>query len=374
MSIIKYTFSLVVIILIGSCSITKDIARWSEEEMVFEIQEIFSNERFPNVVVAMDGTIMVTWGSEHFRIRRSEDGGYKWDPEITIANPGFHGGGTIVDENTGDILVFVEEGHPVSPLTVYRSTDHGKSWSIEPVKILPNSKGHIPSMHMNEHGITLKSGQFEGRLLRPTRYYGEGNDRAFWDDHYTNAMYSDDGGETWQASEPFPAYGTGEAALVELADGTIYYNSRRHKSTDGLDPRRRYSAKSYDGGRTWKEMRVVETLPDGDQNRDYGLMGGLTRLPIDGLDILLFSNIISPEGRKNGAVWVSFDGGQTWPIYRIVDEGSFAYSSMATGRKDTPSEGFIYLLYESGKGAKIARFNLPWILNGRDWKEFVPYK
>lgn len=226
-------------------------------------------------------------------------------------------------------------------------------------------------MHMNEHGITLKYGKYAGRLIRPTRFYGGGNDRSFWDDHYTNAMFSDDGGKTWQASEPFPAKGTGEAAIAELSNRRIYYNSRRHKSTDGLDPRRRYTAWSDDGGQTWKEMSITEALPDGDQNRDYGLMGGLVRLPIKNHDILLFSNIESPSGRTHGTIWASFDGGRTWPVKRLLEPGSFAYSSLSTGRKGTPSEGMIYLLYESDGGAKIARFNLVWVTNGRDWRAFL---
>ena len=354
-----------------SCQTTNNNLFLESAEAVFEIQELFSDERFPNVVVAMDGTVIASWGRENYRVRRSKNGGKTWGAETTLANPGFQGGGSIVDENTGDVLLFVEDGHPIAPLTVYRSNDHGISWASEKVTILPNSKGHIPSMHMNEHGITLKHGKYAGRLLRPTRFYGGGNDRAFWDDHYTNAMFSDDGGKTWQASEPFPANGTGEAALTELSDGRIYYNSRRHKSTDGLDPRRRYMAWSYDGGETWKDMSLVEALPDGAQNRDYGLMGGLVRLPVDNHDILLFSNIESTEGRKHGTVWASFDGGKTWPIKRLVEPGSFAYSSMAAGRKGTPSDGMIYLLYESDGGAKIARFNLTWLTKGRNWKEFI---
>jgi sialidase-1 len=358
-------------ILLFSCKTTRNNPFWSNGKEFFEIQELFSDERFPNVIVATDGTVIASWGRENYRVRRSEDGGQTWGPAITVASPGFQGGGTIVDENTGDILLFVEAGHPIAPLTVYRSRDHGKSWAADEVKILPNSLGHIPSMHMNEHGLTLKHGKHAGRLIRPTRYYGGGNDRAFWDDHYTNAMYSDDGGRTWQTSEPFPANGTGEAAIAELSDGRLYYNSRRHKSTDGLDPRRRYMAWSDDGGHTWTDMSVIEALPDGDQDRDYGLMGGLVRLPIEGHDILLFSNIESPAGRTHGTVWASFDGGRTWPVKRLVDEGSFAYSSLAAGRRGTPSEGMIYLLYESDGGAKIARFNLDWLTGGRDWKMFT---
>jgi sialidase-1 len=165
--------------------------------------------------------------------------------------------------------------------------------------------------------------------------------------------------------------GTGEATLAELSDGRIYYNSRRHLSTDGLNPRRRHIAWSTDGGATWQDLSVSNELPDGDQNRDYGLMAGLVRLPVKDHDILIFSNIDSPEGRKRGMVWASFDGGKTWPLKRLVTEGSFAYSSLDAGRPGTPSEGWIYLLFESS-GATMARFNLTWVLDGRDVKEFLP--
>ncbi|MEX0742127.1 MAG: sialidase family protein [Phycisphaeraceae bacterium] len=338
-------------------------------------QQVFTGERFPNIVVALDGTVLATWGNQSFRVRRSEDGGEKWGPEITVAEPGFHGGGTIVDENNGDVLVFVEEGHPIAPLSVYRSEDHGKTWRPEDVVIHGNSEGHVPSMHMNESGITLRHGPHAGRLIRPTRWYAGGNGRPHWPDHYTNAMYSDDGGQTWYASEPFPARGTGEATLAELSDGRIYYNSRRHLSTDGLDPLRRHIAWSENGGETWGDLSVSDVLPDGDQNREYGLMAGLVRLPVADHDILIFSNIDSEAGRRRGTVWASFDGGKTWPVHRLVEEGSFAYSSLAAGRPGTPSEGYIYLMYESGghpnSAGHVARFNLSWLTEGRSVSDFV---
>ena len=346
------------------------LERWLGEAEL-EIQQVFSGERFPNVVVATDGTVLATWGRSSYLVRRSEDGGATWGPEITVADPGFHGGGVVVDEGSGDILVFVEAGHPPAPLTVYRSQDHGRTWEADPVVIHPDGNGNVPSMHMNEHGITLRRGPHTGRLIRPSRSYGGGNARRFWPEHYTNAIYSDDGGKTWKTSDPFPAMGTGEATLAELSSGRIYYNSRRHLSTDGLDPRRRYVAWSDDGGHTWKDLSVSEELPDGDQNRDYGLMAGLVRLPIEGHDILVFSNIDSPEGRRRGTVWASFDGGQSWPVQRLVTEGGFAYSSLDAGRPDTASEGWIYLLYEGGGGGQMARFNLAWLLDGRDVQDLL---
>lgn len=355
---------------------SKENAFWNEGKPVLKVVELFPGERFPNVVIALDGSIVATWGNQNYQVRRSEDGGKTWSPISILANPGFQGGGVTVDEGSGDILAFVEDSHPIAPVTLYRSKDHGKTWAAETMTLLPDSLGNIPSMHMNEHGITLRFGEKKGRLIRPTRYYGGGNDRAFWESHYTNAIYSDDGGNTWQTSAPFPATGTGEAAIAELSDGTLYYNSRRHLSTDGLNPRMRYIAKSQDGGQTWEELSVSKVLPDGDQSRDYGLMAGLVRLPVAGHDILLFSNIESPEGRTHGTVWASFDGGETWPVKKLVEAGGFAYSSLTAGRAGTPSEGLVFLLYEgeghTGTVGKMVVFNLAWLTDGKDWHAFLP--
>ena len=333
---------------------------------VVEIQTVFEDERFPNVVVSTKGTVLATFGRKTLRVCRSEDGGKTWGEPIRIAESGIHGGGTTVDENTGDILVFVEDEHPPAPLTVYRSQDDGKTWLVDNVTIHPDSEGREVSMHMNEHGITLRHGQHKGRLLRPSRHYGEGNrPESLFPTHFTNAIYSDDGGKNWKASDPFPHMGTGEAAVVELSDGRIYYNSRRHWAPENENSRSRWIAWSYDGGETWQDSGICEVLPDGAQDRDYGCMGGLVRLPVKGRDILFYSNCDSDTGRKQGTIWGSFDGGKTWPIKRLIYEGSFAYSSMSVGRPGTVSEGWVYLHVESGKGSKVARFNLRWLLEGK---------
>lgn len=356
-----------------------EISKALEKMPFFEKQMLFEGERFPNVVVAKDGSIIATWGKENCVSRRSVDGGDTWETEVTIG-PGINGGGLTVDENSGDLITFVEKGkHPPAPIISYYSNNQGQSWQAREIKIHPDKNGNLPSMHMNEHGITLKNGQYKGRLLRTTRYYGQGNEREFWPDHYTNSIYSDDGGKTWQTSNPFPAHGTGEAAVVELSDGTLYYNSRRHLSTDGLNPRMRHIATSTDGGHSWKDLYVSSELPDGEQDRDYGLMAGLDRLPFGGHDLLIFSNIESNNGRKNGTVWLSFDGGKSWPVKKLVEEEGFKYSSLAVGRKNTTSEGYIYLLYETGtkdninayRGGKIARFNLSWLMEGKDINQYL---
>lgn len=336
-------------------------------EPIMDMQQVFSDQRFPNIVVSLDGTVLTTWGKKNVRARRSEDGGKTWQAPITIADPGFQGGGTTVDEGTGDILTFVEEHHPPAKISVFRSSDDGQNWKEEQVQIAPDKAGNLPSMHMNEHGITLRHGKHKGRLIRPARWYAGKNDRSLWPDHYTNAIYSDDGGKTWKTSEPFPENGTGEATLAELSDGRIYYNSRVHWQ-DRPENTRRRAAISDDGGHTWKNWTLVKTLPDGHQHRSYGCMGGLARLPVSDRDILIFSNIDTQQPKRERAtVWASFDGGKTWPVKRLVYDGPSAYSSLAAGRPDTPTEGLIFLHFEGGPkgGSQVARFNLAWLLQGQ---------
>ena len=335
-----------------------------------EIQALFKDQRFPNVVVTLNGTVLATWGSSSIRACRSEDGGKTWSDPIKIADAGIHGGGTIVNEANGDIFVFAEDGHPPAPLQVFRSQDDGKNWELFKTTINADHKGHVPSMHMNEHGITLRHGKHAGRLIRASRYYGEKNDKSEWPNHYTNAIFSDDHGATWHTSDPFPENGTGEATIAELSDGTLYYNSRVHWQERPKNTRRR-SAISDDGGQTWKNFKIIDILPDGHQHRSYGCMGGLVRLPIEGKDILIFSNIDTEKAKRERAtVWASFDGGKSWPVKRLVYDGPSAYSSLNAGRPNTPSEGAIYLHFEGGppnngkRGSQMAKFNLSWLIKG----------
>lgn len=340
----------------------------------FELRQLFLGERFPNVVVSRSGTVIATWGMKRFQVRRSEDGGHTWSELIIVGEPGFHGGGVIVDDNSGRILVFVEEKHPPALATVYESTDDGRTWQPVSVTIRPDIRGNVPSMHMAESGLTLHHGRWRGRLIRPARVY-EG------DKGYNTAIFSDDGGKTWTPSQPFPDEGTGEGAIVELSDGRLYYSSRKHWFPEPPYRHERLYGWSFDGGETWTELAFSPVLPDGPRyrgleprganyNGHFGMMAGLTRLPVSGKDILLYSNADwDGHERVRLTVWASFDGGQTWPVKRLVFEGPSAYSSLCAGRPGTPSEGWIYLLFEGGQrgpydGGWIARFNLSWVLEG----------
>ena len=341
----------------------------------FEMQQLFEGRRFPSVVVAMDGTVLAFRADRAgapIQVRRSEDGGATWSEIIQVGDEPVHLGAAIVDEQSGDVMVFDADN------TMYRSTDNGQTWQEEEVVVHPDALGGVGGTHGADSGITLRYGEHQGRLLQPARVYPPGMDNSlpFRPYIYNSAIYSDDGGRTWHTSIPFPVLGTGEGALAELSDGRIYYNSREHMTIGN-----RYIAWSDDGGVTWLNPSRCAYLPDGMRGSSYGCMAGLTRLPVDDADILIYSNLDSEGGAGGGGrqritVWASFDGGETWPVKRLVFDGPSAYSSMASGRPGTPSEGFIYLLFEGGpegqySAIQMARFNLAWILDGRDVSEFL---
>ena len=179
---------LIIILSLLSCEQNSNLTNWLKEDPFFNSQNLFSNERFPNLVISNNGTLIATWGSSKVVAKRSTDGGRSWGNEIIISDPGFHGGGTLVDDVTGNIFVFVEEGHPISPIQIYVSNDDGQSWKKHDTKINRDENGNLPSMHMNEHGITLKKGKYSGRLIRPSRYYGNNNSVEEYGNHYSNAI------------------------------------------------------------------------------------------------------------------------------------------------------------------------------------------
>ena len=345
-----------------------------------------------SMVVAMDGSVLLfRENSEEgvVQLKRSEDGGKTWGPEIEVGRrvklerdmsdggryTGEHVGwsslgNTIVDENTGDIMVFATGLMPAQIL--YRSRDHGKTWKTESITIKPDINGWLSNPNSAcDPGVTLHCGKNKGRLLVPSRvmwdYLNKSGGRDIFAKHYSNALYSEDGGKTWTPSVPFPLSGTGEAGLAELRDGRIYYNSRSHirpgvRLADiylsGFSPGKRRIAHSLDGGETWQDEHEDAELFDGPPDV-YGCKCALVRLPYDDRDVLVFSSPGSREIRHDITVHVSFDGGETWPIERLVRKGPGNYTWLAAGRNGTPSEGMIYLA--AGKNW-LARFNLAWIM------------
>jgi sialidase-1 len=349
---------------------------------VFQMQQLWTGRGGTSIVTATDGTVVAFQAMRSDAVRRSRDGGRTWDPDIAMG-PGAHFGNAVVDETRGDILY-------VNPRAgwVFRSRDQGQTWVREAIESLaPDGFGLVPTtVSSMQPGITLQFGPHKGRLVMPARIQGpQGSNEVPWRPyHYSTAVLSDDGGRSWRTSHPFPVLGTGEAAIAELSDGSLLYNSREHMSVGN-----RFFARSRDGGETWLDAWRSPELPDGPRGSSYGCMGGMIRLPVAGHDILVTSNLdtdtgLMPEqvggsvtkGRENVTVWASFDGGRSWPVKRLVYDGPSGYSNLTAGRPGTPSAGRVLLLFEGGRkkrneAIQVAVFNLAWLLDGRDPAEFL---
>ncbi|HNU50759.1 MAG TPA: sialidase family protein [Verrucomicrobiota bacterium] len=128
---------------------------------------------------------------------------------------------------------------------------------------------------------------------------------------------STDGGVTWGADIEIGPGATFANAIVDESTGEILHNSREHMSRGN-----RFVAWSQDGGELWLDAYLSAELPDGPRGSSYGCMGGMIRLPVEGLDILLSSNLDTDAGRmpdrvgasitkqrEKIAVWASFNGG-----------------------------------------------------------------
>lgn len=275
-------------------------------------------------------------------MRVSDDDGRTWQVQRVIAeisnrslnNP------TAVEVRTGAhagrvILMFqsypkargehkVVEGYGVSPdapddlvcrTYVISSDNRGETWTAprevtrevkRPTRATSTATG--PGI-----GIELSRGPHKGRLLMP---FNEGP----FDQWKVYAAISDDGGDTWRFGETAPDGAKGvanEVQMFERADGAVVLNARQH-----LGAKCRKSAVSTDGGATWS------TLVDEANLVEPQCMAGV--VTADGVTVY-YTGADSASRRALGTLWISRDGGRTWPASGspdriLIEPEGFAYS------------------------------------------------
>lgn len=295
--------------------------------------------RIPALVTANDGTLIAVADKRiennndlpnpiDIVARRSTDGGKTWGEYITVAEHDSIGGcgdaAVVVDRNSGDILAIYSHGNGLwqdapAQITISRSKDNGLTWgdtlNINPQILTTDSLGTQPlkltsAFATSGHALQLADGRLMFALV--TRKAGEPKFKVY-------AIYSDDGGYTWQvSSEPATTDGD-ESKVVELKDGTLIM-SIRNRYRENLANNRRLFAYSTDRGDTWSEPVAVEDIPDPACNGDVIAYG-------DG-DVILHSLPATLNRRDSVSIYVSQDGGKTFPTKKLIYEGPSAYSSM----------------------------------------------
>ena len=259
--------------------------------------------------------------------------------------------------------------------SIFRSDDNGESWTEQPIRVATVLQTHtdgrsVPvsgGTHGSAHGIRLRHGAHAGRLLCPSRTaIGEYSDwEKIKECVYNNAIYSDDHGQTWQASNCVQV-GTAEGTLIEREDGSILYNSRAY-FRDG----KRYLAVSRDGGETYGEFSTDPFLKEETRmgcnasflRVELSQLHDRSHLPAGARDLTLFCNPRA-DTRRRMTVCVSFDAGESFREARVIYEGPSAYSSLDYD----PVSGHFFLLYENGernpydRGLTVAEFDVAWLL------------
>lgn len=302
-------------------------------------------------------------------LRRSFDKGVTWQPLQVVASDNnastppsqwqtYGNEAAVLDRRTGTIWLLFDRNN--TGLLVTHSSDHGASWTT-PTDITqetkPASWGWIA---VSFSGVQLRVGPKAGRLVVALDYFDNGQHSAYpITDMKSGVLYSDDAGASWQVGGHSQINMTdNEAAISELADGTLVLNSRNYLGTSHygtlapygenrsgwMHPVHRGLSFSTDSGGsfsdTYHASDLVEPVCEGSQ-----LTGWDTPLSlgVQGNSTLFFANPSASYARVNLTLKMSVDGGCRWSEVLLVNQGTSMYSSVVQF-----SDGDIGVAFDDG--------------------------
>ncbi len=291
-------------------------------------------------------------------LKRSTDGGRTWGETQVVWNDGKNTCGNpcpVVDRATGRILLLLTKnlgedneaeiklrtGKSTRTVWICHSDDDGATWT-EPVEITDQTKRPEWTWYATGPGvgIQIEKGPRAGRIVIPCDhgYHDEnGTRRDVQSEYGAHAIYSDDGGKSWQISEPIVPK-MNECQVAELAEpaGGLLMNMRSYRGHAC-----RAQSTSTDGGSTWSTPNDVPALVE------PVCQASLIRQlwpKRSGPGVLLFANPADPKKRVALTIKASFDDGATWSEGFVLHPGPSAYSCLAK-----LSDHAVGCLYERGE-------------------------
>lgn len=367
----------------------------SQQDLYVSGEGGYARYRIPALLTTKSGTILAFaearkhTGKDSDQIdlflKRSTDGGKTFgDVQVVATTPDWVCGNPapVQDRESGRIwLLFCknrrdgDEGmicEGKAPRQVWKcySDDEGESWS-EPEEITDSVKPPEWSWYATGpcHGIQLVS----GRLVIPCDHIVF-KDYNRQDPYYSHVIYSDDGGESWQIGGSVTE-GTNESTIEEIEAGLLYFNCRnKYRLEDGGNFR--CIAYSRDGGGIFTpivhDAALAEPVCQGSVlayrtpgQRAPSAPTGRQAVEVGEERRLLFSNPAARSGQSNGrhslTVKLSYDGGVTWPVSRVLHDRPAAYSDLCIA-----PDGAVLCFYERGdegpyERMTVARFGLEWL-------------
>ncbi len=199
------------------------------------------------------------------------------------------------------------------------------------------------------HPVELPS----GRIIVPL--YSDGFS-------FSLMAFTDDGGKTWQSSEPLVSRGGIQPTIVRKKDGTLVTYMR----DNGPAPKRLHTSSSKDDGVTWSPV-VDSAIPNPGSGMEAIVLA-------DGAWAIIYNDL--EKGRHSLAVSLSDDEGSTWKWTRHLEldtrgagAGSFHYPSLIQARDGSLRASYSYFLNHLPAGSdrksiKHAHFNFEWIRQG----------
>ena len=347
--------------------------------------------RIPAITRTLNGTLLAFAegrvestsdnGNIDLVLKRSLDNGVTWEPLNVVHNDRGNTVGNpapVVIRETGRILLLfthnlggdhigeINEGSSEGARTVWitHSDDDGKSW-ITPTEITSSVKKSDWLWYATGpgHAIQLTNrSPFPGRIIVPCNHTsGKFNDRYIKNFYFQHLIYSDDLGKSWKIG----AYGAGvpakvnpdESTAAELADGSIYVNSRNQLAGASLN---RAFAISINGGKSYEndfdlEPSIIAPVVEGSVLRYSLIEQGAIK------NRLLFSAPGDPDQRRELRVRLSTDEAKSWSNGVIIHAGPAAYSDLVI-----TSNSLVGVLFEAGDKSlyeriDFARFGIKWL-------------
>ncbi|MEU2670543.1 exo-alpha-sialidase [Streptomyces sp. NPDC007164] len=328
--------------------------------------------RIPGLTTSVRGTVLAAYdarptlgdlpGNISVVLRRSTDNGVTWQPQQVVrkeaAPKGFGDPSLLVDRTTGRIFLFYaasenqgffgsgtgnDESDPnVLQADYSYSDDDGLTWTHRRITKQIKDPAWAGVFAASGEGIQLRRGPYKGRLIQQYAVRVNGA-------NYAASAYSDDHGETWRMGNPVGPGGD-ENKTVELSDGRVMLNNRSKPY--------RTIAYSTDGGVSYTPFVQDTRLTDPANNASV-MRYAPDAAPSDPQSSwLLFSNTEDASARRDLTVKMSCDNGKTWPIRKVVDPGSAAYSTLTR-----LPDGRLGLLYERADYQHItySSFDLKWL-------------
>ncbi len=297
-------------------------------------------------------------------LRRSFDRGRSWQPLQVVASDNnastprgewqtYGNTAAVLDRSTGKIVLLFDKNN--TRLLVTSSSDHGATFESPRDITAATKPKNWGWTAVSFSGVQLRTGPHRGRMVVALCFFDHFPEiyPPYRGDWYpisrSGVLYSDTGGRTWEAGGHTQVNMTdNEAAISELADGTLVLNSRNYLGASHYGTIHPYGQSDYgegynysahpphrglsfstDSGATFSDTYHPPAL-EGPTCEGAQLTGWDTpaELGIAGNQTLFFTNPAATFERANLTMKMSVDGGCGWSEVVRVNTGTSMYSSI----------------------------------------------